>query len=82
MRFMHAFFDYANVIWIVAVIAFIPLSSVVGIIQHVRGKELWEAPWPFMMALMELWIVGAFSGLVAGSLLFVFVLLSLFDHLL
>jgi hypothetical protein len=35
-----------------------------------------------MMALMVLWIVGAFSGLVAGSLLFVFVVLPLFDHLL
>jgi hypothetical protein len=66
--FMHAFFDYAKATWIVAVLLFMPLSVVVGIIQHVRKMEFLEAPWPFMMALMVLWIVGALAGLVVASL--------------
>jgi hypothetical protein len=65
---MQALSDYAIKTWILASFAFIPLSVVVAIIQRVRKKEWWDAPWPFMMALMVLWIVGAVSGLVAAVL--------------
>ena len=74
--FMHAFFDYAKVIWIMAVLAFMLLSIVVGIIQHVRKKELWDAPWPLITALVVLLIVGGVSGLGAAFLYFVLLLLG------
>jgi len=48
-----------------AFVAFFVLSIVVGIIQHVRKRELWDTP--ALPVLMLSWIVAA-SGLLANAI--------------
>jgi len=54
--------DYATYALMAAFLAFFALSIVVGIIQHVHKRELWDTP--ALPVLMLLWIVTA-SGLLA-----------------
>lgn len=56
---LKAFTDYATYGWMATFFAFFVLSIIVGIIQHVRKRELWDTP--ALPVLMLLWIVVAFG---------------------
>ena len=62
---LKTFTDYATYAWMAAFLVFFVLSIVVGIIQHIRKRELWDTP--ALAVLMLLWIVAA-SGLLAYAI--------------
>lgn len=61
--------DFGTGLWMVSGAVFFVLSIVVGIVQHVRKRELWDAPGLALGVLGVCWAVLAVGGLgyaVAG----------------
>jgi hypothetical protein len=58
---MTKLLEYGGDIFLIMFVAFFVLSIVVGVIQHRKGEELWEAPMPVLAVLAVLWVAFVIS---------------------